>query len=177
MGSTIFDVDPVHTFLGFGVRYLAISTVRGRFTRFGGMLEIDWDDLTRSRAHLRIEADSIDTGSAERDAHLRSPDFLDAARWPELLFHSGEIRRRSGAEFEIGGALTLHGATRPVTLDAEYGGQASDLNGIERVGLVARASVDRRTFGLTWNRPLQPGGLVVGWTVELDLSIQGLRSA
>jgi polyisoprenoid-binding protein YceI len=170
-----FDVDPVHTFLGFAVRYLAISEVRGRFTRFAGFLEIDWDDLTRSRAHLRIETDSIDTGSPERDAHLRSPDFLDSARFPEMLFHSGDIRRKSGSLFEVHGTLLLRGAARPVTLEADYGGQASDLNGIERVGLLARAVVDRRLFGLTWNRPVD-GGIVVDWDVELDLSIQGVRA-
>ena len=154
MAPIVFDVDPVHTFLDFGVRYLAISKVRGRFTRFGGTLEIDWNELTRSRAHLRIETDSIDTGNAERDAHLRSPDFLDAQRFPEMLFHSGEIRRRSGEEFDLAGTLQLRGATRPLALTAEHGGRASDLNGIERVGLLARGVIDRRTFGLTWNRPL-----------------------
>jgi polyisoprenoid-binding protein YceI len=177
MAAVVFDVDPVHTFLGFGVRYLGISRVEGRFTRLGGIIELDWNDLTRSSAHLRIETDSVETGNAERDAHLRSPDFLDAARFPEMLFHSGEIRQRTGALFEIHGNLHLRGATRPVVLEAEYGGQASDLNGIRRVGLLARGVVDRRQFGLTWNRPLDPGGVVVGWEVELDLSVQGLRPA
>ncbi len=176
MAAIVFDIDPVHTFLGFGVRYLGISKVTGRFTRFGGVIELDWDDLARSRAHLRIETDSIDTGNAERDAHLRSPDFLDTARFPEALFHSGEVRQRSGAVFEIHGNLRLRGVTRLITLEAEYGGQASDLNGIERVGVLARGVVDRRLFGLGWNRPLDPGGVVVGWDVELDLSIQGLRT-
>ena len=176
MAVTVFDVDPVHTFLGFAVRYLGISTVHGRFTRCGGLLELDWGDLTRSSAHLRIEADSIDTGNAERDAHLRSPDFLDAARFPEMLFHGGDIRQRSAAVFEIGGHMTMRGVTRSITLEAEYGGQASDLNGMVRVGLLAHGVVDRRPFGLTWDRPLNPGGVVVGWEVELDLSIQGLRT-
>lgn len=177
MAATVFDVDAVHTFLGFGVRYLGISKVQGRFTRFRGVLELDWSDLTRSTAHLRVETDSIETGSPERDAHLRSPDFLDVARFPEMLFHSHELRQKSGAVFEVAGTLQLRGVSRPVTLEAEYGGQASDLNGIRRVGLVARGAVDRRLFGLTWNRPLDPGGVVVGWDVELDLSIQGVRGA
>ncbi len=175
MAAIVFDIDPVHTFLGFGVRYLGISRVNGRFTRVGGMIELDWDDLTRSAAHLRIETDSIETGNAERDAHLRSPDFLDAARFPEMLFHSGAIVQKSGALFEIKGHLRLRDLTRPITLEAEYGGQASDLNGIRRVGVLARGTIDRRRFGLTWNRPLDPGGVMVGWEVELDLSIQGLR--
>ncbi len=175
MARTIFDVDPVHTFLGFGVRYLAISMVRGRFTRCAGILEIDWDDLARSRAQLRIETDSIDTGSDERDAHLRSPDFLDVARFPEMIFHSGELRRKSGEAFEIAGMLALRGATRPITLHAEYGGRASEPHGVERVGLLARGVVDRRIFGLAWNRPADAGGVALGWDVELDLSIQGVR--
>ena len=177
MAGIPFDVDPVHTFIEFGVQYLGISRVHGRFMRCGGVLELDWDDLTRSSAHLRIETDSIETGDTERDAHLRSPDFLDAARFPEMLFHSGTIRaRRGGAVFEIDGTLHLHGVTRPIALVAEYGGQASDLNGMVRVGLLAHGVVDRRPFGLTWDRPLDPGGVVVGWEVELDLSIQGLRT-
>jgi polyisoprenoid-binding protein YceI len=176
MTTTVFDVDPVHTFLGFGVRYLGISRVHGRFTRLGGLLEIDWDDLTRSTAHLRIETDSITTGNDERDAHLRSADFLDASRFPEMRFHSSTIRQRRGAVFDVEGHLQLRGVTRPISLEAEYGGQASDLNGMKRVGVLARGVVDRRAFGLTWNRPLDPGGVVVGWEVELDLSIQGLRA-
>jgi polyisoprenoid-binding protein YceI len=175
MATTDFDVDPVHTFLGFGVRYLGISRVQGRFTRLGGVLTVDWGDLGRSSAHLRIEADSIDTGNAERDAHLRSPDFLDVARFPELHFHSGELRRRTAERFDVHGTLALHGVMRAVTLEAEYGGMASDLNGIQRVGILARAVLDRRQFGLGWNSPLEPGGVVVGWEVELDLSIQGVR--
>ena len=175
MAAIVFDVDPVHTFLGFGVRYLGISKVQGRFTRFRGMLEIDWDDLTRSTGHLRIETDSIETGSAERDAHLRSPDFLDVARFPEMQFHSHALRQKSAAVFDVAGTLQLRGVAKPVTLEAEYGGQASDLNGIRRVGVLARGLVDRRPFGLTWNRPLDPGGVVVGWDVELELSIQGVR--
>ena len=177
MAGIPFDVDPVHTFIEFGVQYLGISRVHGRFMRCGGVLELDWDDLTRSSAHLRIETESIETGDTERDAHLRSPDFLDAARFPEMLFHSGTIRaRRGGAVFEIGGHMTMRGVTRSITLEAEYGGQASDLNGINRIGLLARGVVDRRLFGLTWNRPLEPDGAVVGWDVELDLSIQGHRA-
>ena len=176
MAAIVFDIDPVHTFLGFGVRYLGISRVNGRFTRVGGMIELDWGDLTRSAAHLRIETDSIDTGNAERDAHLRSPDFLDTARFPEMLFHSGAIRQKGGALFEIEGSLRLRGVIRPVVLEAEYGGQASDLNGITRVGLLGRGVVDRRQFGLTWNRPLDPGAVMVGWEVELDLAIQGVRA-
>lgn len=175
MAATAFDVDRVHTFIGFSVPYLAISKVQGRFTRFQGLLEIDWDDLTRSTAHLRIETASIETGHPERDAHLRSPDFLDADRFPEMVFHSSEVRRKSGAVFEVAGHLALRGASRPVTLEAEYGGKAADLDGVERVGLLARGAIDRRLFGLTWNRSLGAGGVMVGYDVELDLSIQGRR--
>src|SRR5512138_779594 len=154
MAVTTYEVDPVHTFLGFAVRYLAISKVHGRFTRFSGVLEIDWDDLVRSRAHVGIETGSIETGNAERDAHLRSPDFLDVERFPEMLFHGTELVRRSGAVFDLFGTLRLHGVSRRIGLEIDYGGKASDPNGIERVGLLARGAIDRREFGLRWNRPL-----------------------
>lgn len=175
MAATAFDVDRVHTFIGFSVPYLAISRVQGRFTRFEGLLEIDWDDLTRSTAHLRIETDSIETGHPERDAHLRSADFLDVARFPEMKFASGEVRRKSGSVFEVSGHLLLHGVSRPVALEADYGGRATDAEGRERVGLLARGAVDRRLFGLAWNRPVAGGGIMVGHDVALDLSIQGIR--
>ncbi len=177
MSAATFDLDPVNTFLAFSVPYLAISRVTGRFTRCAGILEIDWDDLVRSTAHLRIEAASIDTGHAERDAHLRSPDFLDVERFPELVFHSTEVRRHRGALFDVTGVLSLHGVARPVTLLAEYGGKASDHHGAERVGVVARGSIDRRSFGLAWDHPLRDGGVFVGFDVDLDLSIQGVRTS
>lgn len=177
MAVTLFEVDRAHTFLAFSVRYLAISRVHGRFTRFGGELEIDWEELTRSSAHLRIETASIETGDAERDAHLRSPDFLDVERFPEMVFHGGQLVRRSGAIFEVTGQLYLRGVTRAVTLEAEYGGSAADLRGVERVGVLVRGEIDRRHFGLTWNRPLEGGAIMVGHEVALDLSIQGTRRA
>lgn len=177
MAATVFDIDPVHTFLDFAVRYLAISKVHGRFTRFRGFLEIDWDDLTRSTGHLQIDTASVETGDPERDAHLRSPDFLDVVRFPEMAFHSTEIRRRSGSVFDLSGRLALRGVERRVSLEAEYGGRASDPNRAERVGLLVRGTIDRREFGLTWNRPLDSGVLLVGHDVELDLSIQGVRGA
>lgn len=175
MAATAYDVDPVHTFLGFAVRYLAISKVQGRFTRFRGLLEVDWDDLIRSRAHLRIETDSIETGHPERDTHLRSPDFLDVKRFPEMVFHSTELVRKSGAVFDVSGRMLLHGVDRHVRLEVEYGGRASDPDGVERVGVLARATIDRREFGLEWNRSLEGGVLLVGHDVELDLAIQGMR--
>lgn len=176
MATTRYDVDPTHTFLDFAVRYLAISKVHGRFTRFDGLLEIDWDDLVRSGAHLRIETASIETGDPERDAHLRSPDFLDVKRFPEMRFHSTGLTRRSGSRFEVSGRMALHGVERRLALEAEYGGRASDPKGIERVGVLARGTIDRREFGLTWNRSLEGGVLMVGHDVELDLAIQGTRS-
>lgn len=176
MAATTFDIDPVNTFLAFAVPYLAISKVHGRFARFGGVLEIDWDDLSRSTAHLRIETGSIETGHSERDAHLRSQDFLDVERFPEMLFHSTEVRRTRGALFDVTGTLYLHGFAKPVTLHAEYGGKASDHHGTERVGVLATGIIDRRLFGLTWDHPLQDGGMFVGFDVDLELSIQGVRT-
>ncbi len=175
MAITTYEIDPVHTFLGFAVRYLAISKVHGRFTRFSGVLEIDWDDLVRSRAHFAIDTGSIETGNAERDAHLRSPDFLDVDRFPELLFHGTELVRKSGALFDVAGQMLLHGVARRVGLEVEYGGQASDPNGIQRVGLLARGTIDRHEFGLRWNRTIEGGVVLVGHDVELDLAIQGVR--
>lgn len=175
MAVTSYQIDPAHTFLGFAARHLAISKVKGRFMRCAGVLEIDWDDLIRSRARLRIETNSIETGNAERDAHLRSPDFLDVERFPEMVFRSTELVRESGADFRVSGPLLLHGVAKHVALEIEYGGKASDLNGTERVGLIGRGTIDRRDFGLRWNRSLEGGVLLVGHDIDLDLAIQGVR--
>jgi polyisoprenoid-binding protein YceI len=177
MAFTTYEIDPVHTFLGFAVRYLAIAKVQGRFTRFAGTLEIDWSDLVRSSAHLGIETASIETGHAERDEHLRSRDFLDAGRFPEMVFHSAELIPRTGAVFDLSGRLMLRGVTKRVALQVEYGGKATDPNGVNRVGILARGTIDRRDFGLAWNRPMEGGVVMVGHDVELDLAIQGVWRA
>ena len=169
-----WNIDTAHSAIEFGVRHLGISTVKGRFQRFEGTVETD-ERGTPVAVDVTIQAASIETGVADRDAHLRSPDFLDVERFPEMLFRSTEIVRKSGAVFDVSGRLLLHGIERHVRLEVDYGGRASDPNGIERAGLLARGTIDRREFGLGWNRSLDGGAVLVGHDVELDLAMQGVR--
>jgi polyisoprenoid-binding protein YceI len=123
---------------------------------------------------VRIQADSIDTQVADRDAHLRSPDFLDVARYPELTFRSARVEQ-AGDRLRVVGSLTLHGVTREVALDVEFAGRGKDPWGNERAGFSARTSIDRRDFGLTWNAALETGGVLVGEKVEIAIELEAVK--
>jgi polyisoprenoid-binding protein YceI len=155
---------------------MVISKVHGRFARWAGTLRLDAADLTRSAVDVRIDAASIDTQVADRDAHLRSPDFLDAATYPEIRFRSTRIVR-AGAGYRVVGELTLHGVAREVTLDAEYAGTGKDPWGNERAGFSAKAALDRRDFGLVWNAALETGGVLVGEKVEIAIELEAVKKA
>ena len=172
-----WNIDPVHSGINFSVRHMVVSKVRGRFTKYSGALAIDDTDLTRSTIEATIDATSIDTGTAQRDAHLRSPDFLDAERFPEIRFRSTRIEKVADDRYRVTGDLTIRDVTRAVSLDVEYGGQAKDPWGNARIGFVAKASLDRKDFGLRWNQALEAGGVLVGDRIDIDLEVQGVRAA
>ncbi len=174
MATERWDIDVGHSAIHFWARHMVISKVHGRFARWSGSLELDPKDLSRSSVDVRIEAASIDTQVADRDAHLRSPDFLDVAKHPEIAFRSRRVERAGGA-LRITGDLTLHGVTREVTLEAEFAGTGKDPWGNERAGFSAKASLDRREFGLVWNAALETGGVLVGEKVELAIELEAVR--
>jgi len=173
--ATHWDIDPSHSDVQFTVRHMVVTKTRGRFTRWAGTIDLDEADPTRSSVSVRIEADSIDTGHADRDAHLRSADFLDVASHPTLEFRSTGIERLGDERHRIHGELTIRGVTRPVTLDAELGGIKADPWGSQRAGFSARTKIDRRDFGLTWNQALEAGGLLVGEKVDIELEVEAVR--
>jgi polyisoprenoid-binding protein YceI len=154
-----------------------VSKVRGRFARYTGTVKIDDDDLSRSVVEAAIEAASIDTGTPERDEHLRSPDFFDVDQFPQLLFRSTRIERIEDTRYRVIGELTIRDVTREVSLDVEYGGRAKDPRGDERIGFVAKTSLDRKDFGLKWNQVLEAGGVLVGDRVEIDLEVQAVKAS
>src|SRR5262249_6504936 len=123
------------------------------------------------------DASSIDTGVADRDTHLRSPDFFDVEKFPELRFRSKRIEQIDDARYRVVGDLTIRDVTREVSLDVQYGGRAKDPWGNERVGFVAKTSVDRKDFGLTWNQVLEAGGILVGDRVDIDIDVEAVRAA
>lgn len=169
-----WDIDLGHSAIHFWVRHMVISKVHGRFARWSGALELDLADPTRSSVEVRIDAASIDTQVADRDAHLRSADFLDVANHPELTFRSTRIEK-AGEGYRVVGSLTLHGVTREVVLDAEFSGTGKDPWGNERAGFSARTVLDRKEYGLAWNAALETGGLLVGEKVEITLEVEAVR--
>jgi polyisoprenoid-binding protein YceI len=176
MATNRWDVDVGHSAIHFWVRHLVISKVHGRFAKWSGTIELDPQDLTRSSVEVKIDAASIDTQVADRDTHLRSPDFLDVAKYPELSFRSRKIEK-AGEGYRVTGDLTLHGVTRQVVLDAEFNGTAKDPWGNERSAFAAKTSLDRRDYGLTWNAALEAGGVLVGEKVEISLEVEAVKKA
>jgi polyisoprenoid-binding protein YceI len=174
MPTNLWDIDVSHSAVHFYVRHMVISKVHGRFAKWSGTLQLDEQDLTRSTVDVRIDAGSIDTQVADRDTHLKSADFLDVARYPQVTFRSRRIEKaRDG--YRVVGDLDLHGVVREVTLDAEFAGTGKDPWGNERAGFSAKASLDRRDFGLTWNAVLETGGVLVGEKVEISIELEAVK--
>ncbi|HEX9855156.1 MAG TPA: YceI family protein [Acidimicrobiia bacterium] len=169
-----WTLDPAHTHVGFAVRHLMAAKVRGSFKAFDGKIDVA-DDPTGSVVEVSIDAASIDTGAPDRDAHLRSGDFLDAATYPTLAFRSTAIRAK-GDGYDMEGELTIRDLTRPVTLDVEYLGLVTDPWGTEKAAFSATTSIDRDEWGLTWNQPLETGGWLVGKTVHIEIEAQAVKA-
>ena len=167
--STRFEFDPTHSSVNFSVRHLMVSKVRGHFAAWKGQLELDPADLTKSSVSVEIEAASVDTKLAQRDDHLRSPDFLDAAKYPTLTFKGTGIKQLDDSTYELAGDLTIRDVTKPVTLKVDYAGTVKDPWGGERAGFSAHTTINRKDFGLTWNMMLEAGGIVVGDKIEIGI--------
>ncbi len=167
--------DLAHSSINFTVRHMVVSKVRGRFTRWDGTLTMDENDPAGAAVEVRIEAGSVDTGVEQRDAHLRSADFFDVERFPALLFRGTRIAKAGDGTYTLTGDLTLHGVTRPVTLDVEFAGSARDPWGGVRAGFSARTTLDRKDFGLTYNQLLETGGVLVGEKVEIGIEVEAVK--
>jgi len=170
-----YEFDPAHTRLGFIARHAMVTKVRGSFQDFDGKLHIDADDPENSTAEVRIVANSIDTGVQQRDGHLRSNDFFDMATFPEIRFASTGIETVDSATYRVTGDLTIKGLTKPVTLDVEVTGTAVDPMGNHRLGLEASTIVNRKDWGITWNAPLEAGGVLVSDKITLDIDISAIK--
>jgi polyisoprenoid-binding protein YceI len=167
----IWTVDPVHSHVGFSVRHMMVTTVRGSFTSFRGTLDIDPEDFTRSKITGEIDVTSVDTKNADRDNHLRTGDFFDVANHPKIEFTSAQIER-SGDAYLVHGDLTIRGVTQRVTLEAEYSGTAKNPYGQTVAGISASGTINRRDFGLVYNALLETGGVAVSEKVKLEIEVQ-----
>jgi polyisoprenoid-binding protein YceI len=174
--AATWTLDPPHTSVQFSVRHLMVSTVRGAFGKVSGSVEADEKDLTRSKIHATIEAASIDTRIEKRDAHLKSPDFLDVARYPTITFVSKKIEQAGPGHFKVTGDLTLHGVTREVSLDVEGPTpEIKDPRGNTRAGAEATTKINRKDFGLVWNQVLETGGVAVGDEVTITIDVEATK--
>jgi polyisoprenoid-binding protein YceI len=171
-----WEIDASHSGVHFFVRHLVVAKVRGRFTAFSGALAFDETAPERSSVEVRIDTASINTGVDQRDAHLRSPDFFDAERFPAITFASRRVERTADG-FRVTGDLTIRDTTREVVLPVDYAGRTRDPWGGERVGFTTRLAIDRRDFGLTWNQLLEAGGVAVGEKVEIELDVEAVLKA
>jgi polyisoprenoid-binding protein YceI len=176
-GTVVWTLDPTHSQAEFGVRHLMISTVKGHFRDLSGAVTVEDGDLTTAQIDVTIQAASIDTRVGQRDDHLRSADFFDVERFPALTFHSTAVERVADDRYRVAGDLTIRDVTRPVTLDVQGLGSVRDPWGSERTGYTATSRINRKDFGLNWNKALETGGFVVGDDVRIDIEVELVRSA
>ncbi len=177
MANESWQVDAAHSAVNLTVRHMVISKVRGHFGKWSAKLALDTTDLSRSSVEVEIDAASIDTGVADRDAHLRSADFLDAQKYPTLRYRSRRVEATSKDRLRVVGDLTIRDVTKEVVLDVEYGGQGKDPWGNQRAGFSATTSINRKDFGLTWNQALETGGVLVADRVDIEIEVQAIRQA
>ncbi|MEU3547626.1 YceI family protein [Streptomyces longwoodensis] len=172
-----YTIDPAHSTIGFVARHAMVTNVKGKFTDFTGSLHLDGSDPARSTATLDVRMESIDTGSADRDGHLKSADFFKTEEFPAMTFRSTAAEALGGDDYRITGELSLLGVTKPLTIDLEFNGAAKDPFGNERVGFEGKAEILRSEWGLTWNAALETGGVLVSDKIKLTFDISAIRAA
>lgn len=174
---TKWTIDTAHSEINFKVKHLVISTVTGKFKSFDAAVETDNEDFENAKISFEADIDSIDTGNDDRDAHLKSDDFFNAEAHPKLTFESTSFRHIGEGEYKLTGNLTIRGNTKPVELDAVYGGTVRDPYGNTKAGFEVTGTINRKEFGLKWNGVTEAGNLVVSDDVKLDLNVQFTESA
>ncbi|MBZ5735462.1 YceI family protein [Nocardioides sp. TRM66260-LWL] len=171
-----YTIDASHSRLGFSARHAMVTTVRGQFGEWSGTAHVDTANPAASTVNLTIKTASIDTGSADRDGHLASPDFFDAETNPEITFVSTEVSR-DGDDWTITGDLTIKGIAKPVTIDFEFTGSATDPFGNTRIGFEGATTINRKDWDLTWNAALETGGVLVSEKIKLDFDVSAIKNA
>ena len=176
-GITTWKLDPAHSVAEFKVRHMMIANVKGQFAAITGTMTLDPNDVTRSRIEASADAASINTRDAQRDGHLKSPDFFDVEKYPNLRFASTRVEREDEGQLKVIGDLTIHGMTREVTFDVDGPTPPhKDPWGNTRIGVSAATKINRKDFGLHWNAPLEAGGLLVGEEVTITLELEFVQA-
>jgi polyisoprenoid-binding protein YceI len=175
--ATKWAIDPMHSEVQFKVKHLVISTVTGSFKNFEGTVETEGDDFDNASIEFKLDINSIDTSQTQRDEHLKSPEFFDAAQFPHITFKSTSFTKTGDDTYKLAGNLTIKGITNPVTLDVEHGGIATDFYGNTKAGFEITGKINRKQFGLTWDGVTEAGAIVVGEDIKLHINIQLAKQA
>jgi len=174
MAQERWEIDSGHSGIYFSIRHMMLARVRGQFSRWSGTLVMEQENLSGASVSILIDATSIETGLADRDAHLKSADFLNTASFPELTFTGHVSDQPSGQELRLLGELTVLGAPHEMAFDIENAGSIQDPWGHQRAGFTARGSLDRNDLGLTWNQSLEAGGFLVGDRVDFEIEVEAV---
>ncbi len=170
--KTKWAIDPTHTEIGFKVKHMMFTNVSGKIGKYDSVIETNGDDFTGAIVEFTGDTDSITTGTADRDAHILSPDFFDAAKYPKISFTATSFKKLDEGDFEITGDLTLHGETKPVTLAADFGGLMKDPWGNIKAAFSLSGKINRKDWGLVWNAALETGGVLVSDEVRILAEVQ-----
>lgn len=169
---TQWAIDPTHSEIGFKVKHMMFTNVSGKFEKFEAKAESEGEDFAEAKFYFSADTESVSTGNADRDKHLRSEDFFHAEHFPKLTFTSTSMKKISDHEFELTGELSVHGVTKPITLKVEYGGTMQDPWGNTKAGFTLEGKMNRKEWGLNWNAALEAGGVLVSEEVRLNIDVQ-----
>ncbi|MDI6048143.1 YceI family protein [Flavobacterium yafengii] len=172
MSTTKWVIDPTHSEIGFKVKHMMFTNVSGKFSKFDATIEAEDNDFENAKIEFTGAIDSVTTGNADRDTHLLSPDFFDAAQFPEIKFSATSFTKINEGEYELVGDLSLHGVTKSVKLAVEYGGLMKDPWGNTKMALALEGKINRKDWGLNWNSALETGGVLVSEEVRLNIELQ-----
>jgi len=173
--TTKWTLDAIHSELGFKVKHLMISNVKGVFNNFD--VQVEGEDFTNSEIRVTVDASSISTSNTDRDNHLKNPDFFDVENHPELTFQGTSLEQVDDDEYQLKGILTIRGISREVVLDVEFGGMMKDPWGNQKAGFSVSGKINRKEFGLNWNATLEAGGVMVGDEVKLNAEVQLVKQS
>ncbi len=169
-----YSIDLSHSYAGFSVRHLVITNVKGNFASFSGEITFDENDTIKSSANVIIDIASINTSNADRDKHLRSADFFDVEKYPEMTFVSTGVEK-DGDDMILNGRLTMHGVTKDISIPFEFLGKVTDPWGKERIAFEGETKLSRKEYGMTWSKTIETGGLIVGDEIKIELQIEAVK--
>jgi polyisoprenoid-binding protein YceI len=176
MSTLTWQIDPVHSEIQFRARHMVVSTVTGEFDRFDATAETDEDSLENAKVRFTAEAASVNTGTPQRDEHLRSDDFFNAEKFPQLIFESTSFEKEGEDNYKMSGDLTIRDVTKPIALQVEYGGEIKDPYGNRRRGFTVTGKVSRKAYGLKYNALIESGGAVVGDEIKINCHVEFITS-